>query len=652
MFAQTRSTLTPTETVGLALRVRLSREARNELVEAHMDIAAQLALHYSRVSSAEYDELRSEGYLALIEAADSYDPLSGWAFESYAYQRVRKATYLYLGWTGGKKLPAQIRTELHQLALHRQRLEQKLGREPKTQELAEALGCSPNWVMELGILATEARSLEAKIGDDEEGVELGSLIADPSREFDPERQREVEQAHQKVAYLLNNAALTNRERRIVEEHYGLDAAGVARTQEEVAARLGISRQRVGQIEEAARGKMAITPLPPASPDEDGRIHHIYGDDEPPSPSATHHRCYQCGNWVLRWGSSSFKDWTYLARPWMTNHPGTVPRLWVCYRCSLTEQHRQRLAESLEARRDQLDHTTAVRMELRDPKTGKMTVAWVYAKSDRQRQSVNARKQTKQFPPMCSICHHECKDKIADIVVTSTYHTKWGTMYAMKYVCTTCYGRVGQKWEARKREAGLVNTGSRATQETASSVDTAPCSTRKAQLAAWLIALKQGDTATAHWMFQRAAAYQPPAARAKRQSLQEHLAGMITKAEQQVETCTAAWRNLKAASTRRFTLANNAGVMIVEDKRWAEKAQAAARRLFLAKSQLGALNQATRPLAPAPAPDEPGYGGRNMTLQGPFFCPEPAPSDADRKNAAARLMLLLPASARRRLTMAN
>ncbi|PZS03353.1 MAG: hypothetical protein DLM69_03115 [Candidatus Chloroheliales bacterium] len=398
--------------------------------------------------------------------------------------------------------------------------------------------------------------------------------------------------------------------------------------------------------------MAAMPLPPASPDEDGQIHHIYGDNEPPSPSAVHHRCYQCGHEILRWGSSSFKDWKYLAQPWMTNHPGTVPRLWVCYRCSQTAEHRQRLADSLEARREQLDRTQAVRMELRDPKAGEKAVAWVYARSERGQSKVNAKKQTRQHPPTCSICHHDCAGSIADIVVTSTYRTKWGTKYAMKYVCTTCYGRVGQKWEARKREAGLVNASSPVAQETAPRADTAPCSTRKAQLVAWLIALKQGDTATAHWMFQRAAAYQSPATRVKRQTAQERLTRLIAMAQEQVETCAAAWQSLKAASIRRFTLANNGGVMIVEDECWAEKTKAAARRLFLAKSRLGELKQVTRPLAPVPAPDEPGYGDRNKTLQGPFFCPEPEPTEAERRDAAARLMLLLPASARRRLTMAN
>lgn len=654
-MSASRSTLTPTETVGLALQVRMSREARNELVEGYLHLANEIARHYANVSNAEYEDLRSEGYLALTEAADSYDPLAGWTFESYARPRIRSAVYKFLGWSGGKKLPAQARTEIHQMKLHRERLEQQLGRKPTTAELAASLGCSEAGVGDLVALAIEAKSLDAKVkvGEDD-GDELIALIPAPDNSVSPEREAGIEQAIHRVGYLLEHTEMSKRERLIIEQFYGVGADGTTATHDAIGAMLGISGSRVGQIkaEALAKLKQVTAQLPATFNDEEMRP-----EIEPASPSATLHQCYICQREIKRWGSSSFKDWTYLAQPWRTSRPGTVPRAWVCYGCSQTEQHRQHLNASLEARRWQLDHTTAVRLELLDPKTGKMTVHWVYAKTQRKTRNVKARKAGTSDTPVCSICHQECEGPVADIVATGTYKTRRSQRYAMKFICTTCYGRVGQKWEARKVAAGLVKASASATEETATRPGTSLSPIQKAWLALSLRAKAQGDEGASRWAFHQIFnTKQPKQTQPQRKSAQARLHYLITQAAKQVKACTTAWRVFKDAAppTRIFTLANNAGVMLTEDaQRKTAIVKAAAKRLFLAKSRYGELCQAARPLAPVPAPDQPGYGLWNMTLQGPFYSPAPEPKTEEeigsiRKDAAAKLAALLPPIARRRV----
>ena len=228
-------------------------QARAQLVEAFLPAIASVARVYRGRGEIDRMELMQEGVVGLLRALQRYEPERGVPFWGYATWWVRQAIQqLVAELTRPVVLSDHALRQLAQLKeIHAAHL-RRHGGEPTARELAAASGLEREDVENL--LATErpTRSLEgpgARAGDQAVGS-FGELLRDPLAEDDYERVV-AQVAAEELRGLLS--ALSERERRILNAHYGLD--GPEQSLREIATRLGLSAERVRQVERRAVGKL-------------------------------------------------------------------------------------------------------------------------------------------------------------------------------------------------------------------------------------------------------------------------------------------------------------------------------------------------------------------------------------------------------------
>jgi RNA polymerase sigma factor (sigma-70 family) len=230
------------------------RQAREELVDVFLPLIGGVARGYRGVAGIESKELMQEGVVGLLRALKRYDAAIGAPFWPYASWWVRQAM---------QKLVAELRRSfvlsdraLRQLARVKDAQLKRLqadGCEPSTAELSEATGFTPDHVRALVAAERAPRALEEPIGRGDDAGRVGDLVSDPCAEdaFD----RIVNQlASESLRELPDD--LGERERTILAARYGLGRP--PQTLREVARELGISAERVRQIEEQALAKLRET----------------------------------------------------------------------------------------------------------------------------------------------------------------------------------------------------------------------------------------------------------------------------------------------------------------------------------------------------------------------------------------------------------
>jgi RNA polymerase sigma factor (sigma-70 family) len=226
--------------------------AREQLVEAFLPLIGSVARGYRSTVGVERAELMQEGVVGLLRALERYDATMGTPFWAYASWWVRQAM---------QQLVAEVRRPmvlsdraLRQLARIKDARREHLqahGREPTTAELAVATGLAEEQVQRLIAVDRNPRALEEPLatGDDGGGT-LGDLVADPSGE-DAYDRVVGRVASEQVSSLPET--LGERERSILCARYGLGCP--AETLREIADGLGLSAERVRQIEERALWKL-------------------------------------------------------------------------------------------------------------------------------------------------------------------------------------------------------------------------------------------------------------------------------------------------------------------------------------------------------------------------------------------------------------
>ena len=223
--------------------------ARARLVDAFMPLVSGLARSY-RTGHVERQELLQEGVVGLLRALEGFDPGRGTPFWAYASWWVRQAMQqLVAELTRPVVLSDRALRHLARLKdAHRDALAAD-GREPGVDELAERSGLSAEQVADL--LATERtpRSLEQPVSEEGIGT-FGELLADPLAEDEYERVLAAIEARALHALL---GGLSDRERRVLRARYGEE-----QSLREVGGRLGLSAERVRQIEQRALAKLAAT----------------------------------------------------------------------------------------------------------------------------------------------------------------------------------------------------------------------------------------------------------------------------------------------------------------------------------------------------------------------------------------------------------
>ena len=243
--------------IELAKRIEMGdREAMKQFILANLRLVVSIAKRYVGRGLTLLD-LIQEGNIGLIRAVQRYDWRRGHRFSTHATWWIRQAISRAVADKGRTiRLPVYVNTALNRIRRERQRLLQELGREPTEQELADATGLDPLRMIELQSAPGAPVSLELPVGEDEE-QELGDVLAD-TESASPEDVATTQTLKDEVQRVLESV-LTPRERLVLQLRFGL-GNGQAHPLEQVGRELGITRERVRQIEAGALAKLRQPPV--------------------------------------------------------------------------------------------------------------------------------------------------------------------------------------------------------------------------------------------------------------------------------------------------------------------------------------------------------------------------------------------------------
>ena len=247
--------LTPTEERELARRKDMGDEAaKRRLIECNLRLVMSITRNYTKAGVPLLD-LIQEGNLGLIRAVEKFDYKMGFKLSTYATWWIRQAITRALADQGRIiRLPVHVADQVRRLMRTRRVLAQKLNREPTVAELAAASELPLKKVKDLLELVEEPVSLETPVGDGESLY--GDLIEDTKTDR-PELTTADGMRHRELVRALDS--LNPRMRRVVALRFGLDGEK-PQTLEEVGAGLGITRERVRQLESRAlRELRAVAP---------------------------------------------------------------------------------------------------------------------------------------------------------------------------------------------------------------------------------------------------------------------------------------------------------------------------------------------------------------------------------------------------------
>jgi RNA polymerase primary sigma factor len=244
--------LTREEEVKLARKIkRGDQAARQHMIKANLRLVVKIAHDYSSYGLPLLD-LISEGNIGLMKAVERFDPKKGGKLSTYAAWWIKQSIKRALANQSKTiRLPVHLVDKIARMRRVAMQLAEEFGREPTDEELGEELQMAPAKISQLRTAAIRPASLDANVGQDEDGASLGDLIGDenaatPSDLFSDKNLRKS------VMDLLH--VLDERELKIITMRFGLDGKKEM-TLEEVGRKFKVTRERIRQLQNIALRKI-------------------------------------------------------------------------------------------------------------------------------------------------------------------------------------------------------------------------------------------------------------------------------------------------------------------------------------------------------------------------------------------------------------
>jgi RNA polymerase primary sigma factor len=243
--------LTPQQEIELARKIKSGdRRAYELMISSNLRLVVTIARDYANLGLPFLD-LISEGNIGLMKAVERFDLSKRARLSTYAVWWIRQSIKRAISnQSKTVRLPVHLGDKISKMRRLALRMSEELGREPTDDELSAEIGIAGEKVSELRSVGIRPASLDAPISDD--GLtEFGESVADEEAltPFELLRDKDL---HHKVGGLLKE--LDDREKKIISQRFGFDGGG-RKTLQQIGNKLGVSRERIRQLENVALVKL-------------------------------------------------------------------------------------------------------------------------------------------------------------------------------------------------------------------------------------------------------------------------------------------------------------------------------------------------------------------------------------------------------------